>query len=719
MDDFIVEDEPEIPTFEGNICEGPPAMSSSEVIDLTAVEDDPETPTLSSKIPERGAAVSPSSSVDWIEEVDPNPSKTLLMYMVTHAPAQQRQAASNYIRQRCMEAVQRDLKLGFKALLANRRDIRDMDREISKAVMQIAIWRIKWTVPIMMDSEKGIEAGHIKVTQKDEAGYEPFYDALLDCIDPPENVPNPPERSPPPRNRKHALEEDQIELGPDRKRDRHVAKGKDIPHMSPSAKNLEREKEERRRREELEYRYANMGSPSSESMQVIVNPGKLGRQDFVYLNPNFGNGARIKPHQKEGLQFLWREITAQHEGLQGCLLAQTMGLGKTMQVIALLVTLAEARDSWNEKIRQQVPPELREFRTLVLCPPALVNNWWDELLLWVPIPHEKTIGRIRKVSAAISLADRLGEVQAWSNEGGILLMGYNTFKDLVHNRATKGGKTNKINAPPLKHREHRMVKESLLEGATLVVADEAHEFKNGTSRLNKAMTEFKTKSRIALTGSPLNNHLEEYYTIIEWIAPDYLGSLGDFKAIYKMPILEGLSENSSESQYLKARKTLKALELALDSKIHRANAFVLFTDLKDKTEFLIEVPLTPLQELAYKILIRFIHAPASGEKQQHTVLWSWIGFLKLLCNHPKCYWEKVLAMQARPVTPPKFTTPVKQNFHMTTTPEKKKVRGLNENEDIGLLSESGPKTALSRIAKESKVRFLESSLPLICSSCSC
>ena len=49
----------------------------------------------------------------------------------------------------------------------------------------------------------------------------------------------------------------------------------------------------------------------------------------IYLDPH--NGARVKPHQLRGIQFLWRELI-EDENQQGCLLAHTMGLGKTMQV---------------------------------------------------------------------------------------------------------------------------------------------------------------------------------------------------------------------------------------------------------------------------------------------------------------------------------------------------------------------------------------------------
>ena len=84
--------------------------------------------------------------------------------------------------------------------------------------------------------------------------------------------------------------------------------------------------------------------------------------------------------------------------------------------------------------------------------------------------------------------------------------------------------------------EHGKLVNKLLMKPNLIVADEAHNFKNQKSALWRAMTRFRSRSRIALTGSPLSNSLDEYYTIIDWIAPNYLGDLAEFKAYYMGPI---------------------------------------------------------------------------------------------------------------------------------------------------------------------------------------
>ena len=115
--------------------------------------------------------------------------------------------------------------------------------------------------------------------------------------------------------------------------------------------------------------------------KVVINISKEDHHDFIYINPHIGS--RIQPHQKDGVQFMWKELTTNHHDLQGCLLSHTMGLGKTMQVITLILTMAEAAKSSNDRISRQIPPALQKSQSLILCPPSLLDNWHDEFDIWV------------------------------------------------------------------------------------------------------------------------------------------------------------------------------------------------------------------------------------------------------------------------------------------------------------------------------------------------
>ena len=641
------------------------------------------------------------NDVDGIRRMNPTylverqDRKRLLIWMVAHAEEFRRQAAFQYLNKTSTEKSRADNVQGLMELRNYKRRLKKRNKEDSDCVMQIATWRVCWTIPVKVTSE-GLSTSHLNITLEDKDGYEPFYDFLLECLQYYQDAPALSSRITPRTKRLLVLREDCDESPRTfRKRKYLVTESQETLDQRHAAQERMRGDEERRRREELKSRFSKMHSKPDDLLEVIVNPGKLEEEEFIRLNPAFGNGARMKPHQKEGLQFMWREITGDHQSLQGCLLAHAQGLGKTMQVISLLVTIAEASVSKNEDIRQQVPLKLRENRTLILCPVTLVENWWDEFLIW-PSTKSNPLGRLRKVSSAIGLNSRIREIEAWSTEGGVLILGYPTFTELIHNKP-------RANRPPaLDEPQHQRMKKALLEGPSLVVADEAHTFKNRASDINRAMNQVKTTSRIALTGTPLANRLGEYYSMIDWIAPDYLGKPAEFSATYEEPIDAGLYRESTDSQYRESRKRLKALELELEPKVHRRGNVVLHAELKGKAEFVIMVPLTKLQEDLYRIYAGSMLGVSKGGEPQQATLWSWLSLLQLLCNHPKSFKEGLLALRAEYEGSSK-TKPLeaKMKAHQSDTEEGL----LGSEEDAVQLNNPVSKIGLSQIISESEKVF--------------
>lgn len=157
-----------------------------------------------------------------------------------------------------------------------------------------------------------------------------------------------------------------------------------------------------------------------------------------------------------------------------------------------------------------------------------------------------------------------------------------------------------------------------------------------------ALNQIKTKSRIALTGSPLNNNLQEYYTLVDWIAPGYLGTSTEFKATYEEPIREGLYQDSTASQKRESLKRLKALELEMEPKVHRANVSVLHNDLRGKSEFVIRVPLTRLQDEAYNIYVEGMRAAIRGGEPRVATLWSWLESCSYCATIQSATWKSSL-----------------------------------------------------------------------------
>src|SRR5206468_346325 len=102
-------------------------------------------------------------------------------------------------------------------------------------------------------------------------------------------------------------------------------------------------------------------------------------------------------------------------------------------------------------------------------------------------------------------------------------------------------------------------------------------------------------SRIAMTGSPLTNNVMDYYAMINWVAPNYLADIAEFRERYSNPIKEGLYADSEPFKKRKARRMLHVLKATVEPKVHRRDIEVLLHELPKKKEFIITLPLTKVQ----------------------------------------------------------------------------------------------------------------------------
>lgn len=257
--------------------------------------------------------------------------------------------------------------------------------------------------------------------------------------------------------------------------------------------------------------------------------------------------------------------------------------------------------------------------------------------MWTP--NEHGLGPIRKVVSADPPEVRLSTVDAWNSEGGILILSYYLFRIWVDPKPQKG----KNSAPeaPVPAQASSQVRDQILNGPRIVVADEAHQMKNKDSLLAKAAAMIESRSRIALTGSPLANNLTDYYAMVNWISPKYLDDITVFRAKYLEPIEQGLFFDSTYQEQRRSLKRLQVLKEILTPKISRADISVLEGSLPRKVEFVITVPLTKVQKEAYNGYARSLLAEKSGTSPTTTAILSWLAVLGLCCNHPACFYNKL------------------------------------------------------------------------------
>ena len=388
--------------------------------------------------------------------------------------------------------------------------------------------------------------------------------------------------------------------------------------------------------QEQKQRMASMDQKFQNIPRNMVGPASypIGLEEpFIYLDPKIGG--KVKAHQVNGIRFMWRELMTD-QNKQGCLLAHTMGLGKTMQVISVLVTIAQSVKSVNPGIRSQIPSDLRDLKALILCPPSLIDNWYDEILMWRP---ERTVlGGLWKITQKTRRPDRVQDIAQWASTRGILIISYDMFRGLIVNKGQAGRNTDER---PLSDVDHAAVEEHLLDHPSIIIADEAHKMKNTEAGISMVTSRFKSTRRIALTGSPLANNLDEYFAMIDWIAPGYLGTKEQFRSKYATPISEGLWNDSNMADRRTSLRKLHVLKKNLDPKISRADITAIADDIPPKTEFFLTIPLTKLQIKAYNLYITALLGGDETRTSGNARLWDWLAILSLLCNHPSTFLSKL------------------------------------------------------------------------------
>ena len=366
---------------------------------------------------------------------------------------------------------------------------------------------------------------------------------------------------------------------------------------------------------------------------VPINPAKSDDQEYVYIYEKIAKA--MKSHQIDGTRFMWRELTAtEDDASQGCILAHTMGLGKTLQAIALLIAMNEAAQSHDPKVFRQLPKQLRpkgirgvrQLRTLVLSPPALLHNWCREIDTWAP----HALGHLF-VLDAVTRKGHDDTIEDWHRVGGVLLVGYEMFR-----RRALPSKKN----PTTVRDEH--IAKIMLEGPEIVVADEVHQLKNQTSKVSIATSQLRTESRIGLTGTPMSNNVQEIYALISFVAPGYLGEPTEFRAHFAEPIGQGTWQDSTSYEIRKSIKKLAVLQHDIQPKVNRADITVLRGSLKAKVEFVITVPLTSMQLSVYKKYVATVVGGDGKAEANLVTIFGWLAVLTLLTNHPLAFKHKLL-----------------------------------------------------------------------------
>lgn len=225
---------------------------------------------------------------------------------------------------------------------------------------------------------------------------------------------------------------------------------------------------------------------------------------------------------------------------------------------------------------------------LVICPLNTVNNWTQEFKKWTEdAPHIN----IHQLYKSTSFRDRLDNLKAWQRRGGVGILHYDIFRRL----ADPKGKMK------IKASVRESIQTNLLDpGPDIVICDEGHLLKNCKSMLSLAVSTIKTTRRVVLTGTPLQNNLVEYHTMMNFVKPNLLGSLPEFTNRFVNPIKNGQHADSTEYDVKTMKRRAHVLHRKLDACVQRRDYLILAPYLPPKYEYIINIKLSEKQEALYK-----------------------------------------------------------------------------------------------------------------------
>lgn len=233
---------------------------------------------------------------------------------------------------------------------------------------------------------------------------------------------------------------------------------------------------------------------------------------------------------------------------------------------------------------------------LIVCPLNTVGNWYKEYQTWLEEIETERRPRLHALWEGKTISQRTSALQTWKRRGGVGIMHYDFFRLLVNN-ATGTAKTKTKTSSSNK----TIIRETLLDpGPDIVVCDEGHLLKNHKSKLSEALSKIQTIRRIVLTGTPLQNNLVEYHTMVNFVKPNLLGSLKEFQNRFVNPIKNGQCKDSSEYDVKIMKRRAHVLHSKLDGCVQRLDYSVLTPYLPTKHEYCIIIKLSDKQKDLYR-----------------------------------------------------------------------------------------------------------------------
>jgi non-specific serine/threonine protein kinase len=318
----------------------------------------------------------------------------------------------------------------------------------------------------------------------------------------------------------------------------------------------------------------------------------LSLQEKIEYKPSDLVKATLRPYQIEGVKWLLEHY---NNNLGACL-ADDMGLGKTLQTLSTLVAVQEQLDFEQAENVQldlfgnEIPVPKEYLKALIVLPSSLVFNWYSEARKFTPhFRRVQYIGNDRKLlSKKLEKYDLLFTSYAVVGRDISVLEKYN-FRYLI--------------------------------------LDESQYIKNKNSKIFKAVNQIKASHKISLSGTPIENSLDDLWSQMQFINPNILGSYAFFTENYKFPI------EKKQDQY-----SLLELKNLIKPFILRRTKEQVLKDLPELSEQIFYCEMEPEQEKLYeqeksKARNALLKTDGSGVDKINII--NTLMRLRQLSNHPK------------------------------------------------------------------------------------
>lgn len=203
-----------------------------------------------------------------------------------------------------------------------------------------------------------------------------------------------------------------------------------------------------------------------------------------------------------------------------------------------------------------------------------INNWEDEWRKWLKAeeneeqPSPVKVINLHSRANRANLAERVPILQRWHTNGHIMICSYDTFRNLVLPQGGRNCKSKRkqVHAKSIPASVTSAIERFLCDpGPDLVVCDEGHVMKNVESAIAESVFKIRTRRRIVLTGTPLQNHLKEYHCMVSFCKENLLGPLPFFRYQFVQPITAGQHKDSTEWQVKLMKKRAHVLNQKLKS----------------------------------------------------------------------------------------------------------------------------------------------------------